>query len=384
MKSLKICLLLGLTLTLSACATITGRGTDNTPPPSPLVSYKAQFSPQRIWSSQAGKGTDGKYLNLIPAISGNAVYISDAKGLVTALNLQTGKTLWQSDLKVPLAAGPGVGEGIIVVGGNQADMYALNQTDGKIRWHVNLSDQVTSVPVIANGRVVVKTLDGHLWALNTDNGAIQWQQTHNVPVMVLAGGSQALIIGNKVITGYADGKLAAYSLVGGTLLWTTAAANPQGVSDVEQMIDITATPAAGAGDVMYVVTYQGNLSAVNVNTGNIIWAQPLSSYTGLALSAQSVFVTDAAGSVYAFNRTNGQKLWQQDNLKYRKLTAPVVMGNTVIVADGEGYLHWLSQSDGSTIARVAVDRNTPVTAAPVITANQVYVLNTKGKVAGYK
>lgn len=385
MKYQKIGLLLGLglisSLSLGGCAAITGVGTDNTPAPSPLVNFQPQLNPQKVWVSRAGKGTDEQYLNLVPAMNGNAVYTADYKGHVTALNLQNGKTLWQTDLDTPLVAGPGVDQGVILVGSSQAGLYALNQSNGRINWHTTLSNQIIAPPIITNNMAIVKTLDGQLWAINLSDGSTLWHQGHNIPVMRLSGGSRPQIVGNKIIVGYADGKLDAYTLQG-KLLWQIAVAQPQGASDVEQMVDIVGDPKI-SGNTIYVVTYQGNLTAVNTDTGNILWQQPLSSYTGLALSNQAVFVTDATGIVRAYSRSNGQLLWQQDNLKYRKLTAPVVIGNSIAVGDGEGYLQFLSQSDGSIIGRQVVDKNTPIMTAPIVNGNNIYVLDSDGLLADY-
>lgn len=387
MKHPKIALLLGLglgltaSLSLSGCAAITGIGKDNTPAPSPLVNFQPQLHPHQVWSSRAGKGTDEQYLNLVPAINGNAVFTADYKGNVTALDLQSGKKLWQTDLDTPLVAGPGVGQGVVLVGNSQAGLIALNQSNGKALWHTTLSNQIIAPPVIADNMAMIKTLDGQFWAINLSNGSTLWRRGHNVPFMRLSGGSRPKVVGDKVIVGYADGKLDAYSLQG-KLLWQIAAANPQGASDVEQMVDIVADPKI-SGNTIYVVTYQGNLTAVNTDTGNVIWQQPLSSYSGLALSNQAVFVTDATGTVKAYNRSNGQLLWQQDNLKYRKLTAPVVVGNSIVVGDGEGYLQFLSQSDGSVIGRETLDKNTPIMTAPIVNGNNIYVLDSDGLLADY-
>ncbi len=385
MKYPKIGLLLGLglitSLSLGGCAEITGLGTDNTPAPTPLVNIKPQLNPHQAWSTRAGKGTDGEYLNLVPSSYGNALYTADYKGNVTALSLQNGQKLWQTDLDMPLVAGPGVGQGVVLVGSRQAGLIALNLSNGKTLWQTNLSNQITAPPVITNNMAIVKTLDGQLWAINPSNGATLWRQAHNIPLMRLAGGSRPQVVGNKIIVGYADGKLDAYSFQG-KLLWEIAAAQPQGASDVEQMVDLVADSKI-SGNVIYVVTYQGDLTAVNTDTGNILWQQSLSSYSGLALSNQTVFVTDATGIVRAYSRRNGQLLWQQDGLKYRKLTAPVVVGNSIVMGDGEGYLQFLSQSNGSIIGRETVDKNTPIMTAPIVYGNNIYVLDSDGLVVDY-
>jgi len=381
LSSLLISALSGLT----GCATISGIGKDNTPPPTPLTAkYTAQVIPKTVWATNAGDGVGKNNFNLVTALgNNNQVFTADRKGQVTAVNATTGKQQWQIDLKEPLVAGPAVSNNLVFVAGDNADLYALQTSDGKIAWHVSVSGQITAVPVVVNNLVIVKTLDGQLWALNLSDGKTVWQYNHGSPPLVLAGGSKPQIVGNTLITGYEDGKLAAYDLNQGGLLWETQIASPLGASDIEQLVGIVADPVL-ADNTVYVVTYQGNLAAVNAKTGQVNWQQPVSSYTGLVVANQRIFVTDATGNVLAFDRTTGERLWQVALLRYRLLTAPAAMGNNIVIGDGEGYLHWLNQADGTIVGRVAVSTNVPIVTTPIVVGNNVFVLTSKGFLVRYQ
>jgi outer membrane protein assembly factor BamB len=50
-------------------------------------------------------------------------------------------------------------------------------------------------------------------------------------------------------------------------------------------------------------------------------------------------------------------LWKQDKLAYRQLTAPVTIGDYVLVGDFEGYVHIISNLDGELIGRERVNKN---------------------------
>jgi outer membrane protein assembly factor BamB len=372
-----------LITSLTGCATFTGLGKDNTPPPYALVNYTSQVSPKLIWSIQASHGSGKYYLNFVPAVNANAIFTVGQYGLVTALNVNNGQQYWQNNLGELLVTGPGVGNGVVIVGGANADVIALNQQTGKRLWRITLSDPISTIPVIIGNTAILKTVDGELWAINTASGSVLWQYNHGAPLMELAGGSTPVVVGNKVITGYSDGKLAAYTLNTGQLLWQTTIAQPSGAADVEQMIDIVADPEIFAG-TLYVVTYQGNLVAINSSAGQVFWRTPLSSYTGMTISGNIIFVTDAQGVVWAINRLNGQLLWQQPYLQNRVLSAPVATDNsTIVIADHEGYLHWLNQTNGVTVGRVKAS-DKPILAKPEVIGNQVYVLATNGEVSRFQ
>jgi outer membrane protein assembly factor BamB len=68
-------------------------------------------------------------------------------------------------------------------------------------------------------------------------------------------------------------------------------------------------------------------------------------------------VSDEKGAVVAMDKATGASVWKQDKLSARHLTAPLVRGNNIAVADFQGYLHLLSREDGSFSARLATDGN---------------------------
>ena len=357
----KISSILCSTLFLAGCATISGVGTDNTPKPSPLIHYQSAFTPHQNWSVKTGIGKN-----------------------VTLINLNSGKIYWKKTLNEPVMAGPSVGDTTVIVGDKKAGLWALSETNGKVLWHSVLPSPITAQPVITqNQQIIVKLLDGELLSLDGHTGKIQWQVYQNTPLLVLAGGSQPVIMDGTVMTGGANGKLAAYSLKTGRLKWKTVIAEPKGASDVEQMVDITGNIDI-KNNKIYGVTYQGNLAAVNSQTGEILWKTPLSSYTGLALSPGAIFVTDQHSGVWAFDPKTGNVIWHQQYLHYRKLTAPVITGNDIVMGDGEGFVHWLNQATGQTVARVQVDKNTPIITAPLVRGNQVIIINSKGVMTAWQ
>jgi len=343
---------------LSSCTTISGIGEDNTPAPSALVNYQSQLTPRLLWSRS-----------------------TNPSQTVSIFDLSNGMVFWQSPLKQTLVAGPTIGNHSVYAGDNNGGVWALNVNSGKTEWHTTLSDPIVSRPLVSNGKIYVRTLDGTVWALNNTDGSTVWSAAGNAPTMVLSGGSKPILMGNNIVVGSSNGKLTAYDAKTGAVKWKSVIAEPQGPSDVEKMVDIVANPKL-SGSAIYVVTYQGNLSAVNAQTGQILWQTPMSSYSGLAVSSNAIFVTDAKGRVFALDRKTGKQIWKQNYLEYRILTAPAIMGNSIVIGDGEGVIHWLSQSSGNTVARINVS-NSAITSAPEVNGNTVYVLSRSGLVSAY-
>lgn len=353
---------------------------DNTPPPTALTTYRAELSPQLLWSTQTGKGTDGEYLKLTPAVDNQAVYTASVNGNVTAVQLSSGKKIWQTDTDASLTTGAAADNGMVVVGSRHGDLFALSENTGKILWKTSINGELLANPAIGQGHVIIKTIDGTVRSLDANTGKTEWSQQQAEPNLILRASSTPVITSNAVLAGFANGNLVKMSLNTGTMQWMQPIATPDGIFPIERMIDIDANPVVYHQRV-YAATYQGNISSLSLESGEVLWTHDISSYTGMDADDTTVFITDAQGYVYSFDANSGLVNWRQTDLKYRVLTAPVIMGNTVVVGDAEGYLHWLNRQDGHFMGRIST--GAPLSAAPFVQNNVLYAFTTGGKLLAY-
>lgn len=350
--------------------------------PTPLVPLKHAAKAEELWSTHAVKSVDKLAVNLSLAGNNGRVFAADSSGHVVAVAFKDGNEAWKTSLSSPIIAGPVAGEGKVIVATEDARLIALDENNGKILWRSTLPNQAWAQPLIADSKVFVKTIDGKLLAIGSYNGQEIWRYDHGAPLMVLHGGSAPRIAGDKVIVGFSDGKLAAIKRENGHLIWETTTSLPNGFSEVERMSDIGGTPIIIDG-VIYVASFQGNLSAFNLENGNLLWQQPASTGRNLAISNAKLFLIDNQSAVLAFRRNGGDKIWTQSQLQGRNLTSPAVMNSSIVVGDEEGYVHWLSQNDGSFVARTRADKS-GITVTPLVFGNRLFVLTNKGNLVSYR
>jgi len=373
-----------LALAASGCATVRDYlgGTDNAEPPAELVTFTPTLPVQIKWSRRVGSGTDKYYLKLVPAVHAGKVFAASHKGTVGAYDAASGQIKWEVDIKVPITGGPGVGAGLVLVGTSDAEVIALGEQDGAVRWRTRVSSEVLAVPQAADGVVVVRTVDGKLLGLNPADGKRIWIYDRGVPILTLRGTSSPVIAEGLVVSGYASGTLVALSLKDGRPVWDTGISVPRGRSELERMVDIDADPVVVDG-MVYVVTFQGHIAAVELKSGRIGWIRELSSNAGIRADARNVYVTDDIGSVWSFTRNRGEGLWKQEKLRARSVTAPAVYGDYIVVGDFEGYLHWLARDDGHFVARVRVD-DAGILVAPIVVGDTLYVTGKGGVLAALR
>ena len=114
-----------------------------------------------------------------------------------------------------------------------------------------------------------------------------------------------------------------------------------------------------------------------LESGDIIWVIEASIYTGIAVDEDAVFVSESDGTVMALSRFTGREIWKRENLLYRNPTAPVIMDNSIVIGDLEGYLHWLDKATGETQERINIGKS-KISNAPLVLNNSIYVLTDSG------
>lgn len=367
-------------LLLSGCSYIPWIGGEEDPrPPTELQKRQSEITLTKLWTNKVGEGADKRRLNLVPAIQGGRLYVADAEGTVFALNAATGKVQWQRETGLPFSGGPDVDGRYMTLGSGNGDLVALSLQDGTPLWNARVDSEVLSVPRIAGSTVLVHTLHDSVYAFDIASGDQRWKYDYPAPILTLRGSSSPVIAGDTTIVGISGGKLINLEIETGLPLWETTVTPPHGRSELERIADLDADPVI-VNDIIYVATFNGDLAAVDPTTGSVLWRRELSAHAGITAASGMLYVTDSEDVVWAASPEDGTGTWKQEGLKYRRLTAPAVLGNLVVVGDLDGYLHWLDRRDGRIVASDRIAKG-PITARPLVSGGKVYVYADDGTVA---
>lgn len=378
MKMLSRCLILGL----SAAVMVGCSSSKKELPPAELEKFSAEVELDRIWKRNVGVGQGDLYNNLTPALDGLTLYAADAKGRVVALERETGKEKWEVKLKEPLSGAVGAGGGLVLVGTLDGQVITLDEADGSEKWRAQVSSEVLAAPQTNGDVVVVQTQDDKLVGLDISNGERRWIYESTLPVLTVRGHSEPVVDVRQVFAGLASGKVVALSAETGIPMWEQRVAQPTGRSELERMVDIDGRLLLD-DQTLYVVSYQGNVAALDAQSGRPLWQHAASSYVGPGAGFGSVYISEADGTVQALDAGSATELWSTEALARRQLTAPVAFSNFVAVGDFEGYLHLLGQTDGRMAGRVRVDGD-GLRAAPLTVGDLLFVYGNSGDLAAYK
>ena len=333
-----------------------------------LSDLENAFDVEVLWERSVGDGVDDYFSRLKPIVAYNKVYSASRMGDVIAFDKDSGKKVWQADLSdinnersfwdsrisAKVAGGPTAGLNKIFLGTESGKVYALDAETGELVWQVKIKGEVITQPAIDSGILVVNSASGLIKAFDARTGEELWQVEQDVPALTLRGISTPVIASGGVLIGSGKGELSVYILEKGQAGWTTEVGEATGSTELERVIDVDSAPVV-FGDKIYVISARGNLVAIDLKSGRILWKRQYSSFRQISVYRNDIYITNTSGHVYALNRINGIERWSNMELTNRSVTGPAVVDNYIVVGDFEGYLHWLDQETGEIVSRHKVD-----------------------------
>jgi len=352
-------------------------------PPATLVNFPSTLPVKKLWSEGVGNKKQIKLrLGLGPAIDNGLVFAASHKGEMVAVNLDTGRNVWVKKLKMPISAGPAAGFGIVVAGSSKGAVIALDGATGRQLWRVQINSELLSSPAVSEKVVLIRSVDGRLHGLDTHTGKSLWSVEQQVPRLSLRGTAIPVVAKDSAISGFDNGKVMAVSLTTGDTIWDTALASPHGRTELDRLVDIDSAVRV-VGDNVFAAGFQGRTAMLALDSGQLWWSHDMSSYRGLAVDADNLYVTQSDGIVVAMRQRDGAEMWRNDKLKRRGLSTPIVTTDAIAIADFQGYIHWLDKSTGVLVARQRVAKQR-VSNPPAGADDTIVVLTDGGTLAAYR
>ena len=330
-----------------------GGNKDNAEPPAELTAIKINVPLQLNWALDTRAAKNRASYRLRPLLVGNHAYSIDTDGTVTSVDLASGRKLWKFDTELEPITGLAGNDQILIATSQDGDIAAYRESDDELEllWKTRIESEIRATPLIDNDQVFVRSVDGKLRSLAIADGNEQWVVARSVPALSLTGNSEPLVQGELVFAGFDDGKLIAYDRVTGQTRWESTISAPGGRTEIERLVDVDGSFVLRDG-VIYVSSFQGRLAAIQAVSGDLLWSREFSSYQPIAIDDDALYLSADNSHLWAIDRRTGTAFWKQDVLHARKITAPAILGDNLVVADLDGYLHWFSRSEGTLLGRI--------------------------------
>ena len=242
-----------------------------------------------------------------------------------------------------------------------------------------------SAPTFSGGRVFSVSDDNELFAFDADTGEVLWTYQGIIESARMLTAPSPAVIDDTVIAPFASGELVALRVQNGGVLWQDALSSAGQLTPLASLNDIASGPVIADGFVV-ATAQSGVISAFDLRTGQRIWTQPAGSLGFPLVAGDFVYSATTEGEVICLSKLDGTVVWIQQlksfkNEKKRKKriawAGPILAGDRLMVMSSQGQAVVLNPYDGSIINEFKVGDD--VFVAPVIANETVYVLTDSAK-----
>ena len=351
----------------------------------------------KAWASSVGQGSgDDRFILAQPVVAGGRIYAVDAGDTVTAFDAQSGGQAWRVDL-TPADENDDLFGGGLAIDGERlfvttpyGEVAALDVASGKVLWQIKVGGPLRSAPAASGGRVFVVTTDNQLFALAQDDGRRLWDYTALAQDAGLLGGSTPAVAGAVVVAAFSSGELFAFSVDSGRTLWSDSLAGTARGDAIATLADIRGLPVIDRGRVI-AVSNSGTMTAIDLERGGRLWNASIGSSQTPWVAGDFVYVLSTAGEVICLTRDEGRVRWieslpQFQNEKDREdpivWSGPVLVGDRLIVTSTAGDALSLSPYTGEPLGRIQLPSSAHL--PPIVANSTMYMLSDNGELTAFR
>ena len=289
-----------------------------------------------------------------PAVAGELVYFGLLDGRVLAVDRENGTLQWQFFTENPVFGAALVKDGTVYIGSGDKKVYALDAVTGERRWSWETKSWIVSAPAFARDDIlVVGSQDGHAFFLDTDTGRkrLTFKMTTGIFGSPVALGNTVVVVSHQGSIVAIDSTEIEYPGERGwrrfrNQLWIwNMLPNPiprdGTIWEVRIRDNVRTTPAI-AYDTLYITTHEGQLAALDMDTGALRWRVDLDDEAPASpiVAGEYVLVGNSSGLLQAFDAASGELRWE--HVTGSAISAsPAVAGDELYVATQDGTLYVL-------------------------------------------
>lgn len=266
-----------------------------------------------------------------PRIFNEILFMGSLKGVMSAYDLETGRTLWSHYEKTPLAGAVEFFNDHIIYGGLNGRAFARHYLTGELKYSVDLGAPVESAPVFHHDRLTFYLRGHQVVHLDAETGKVLWAYKRAVPVTTtLQRTTRPLILGNKIIVGFADGFIGALSRDEGLLVWETK------IVDNAKFVDVDLNPVL-IGGLLITGSPSGQLKAINPDTGIVARSYDFNVQSHPLVVGEQIILGTVDGEVVIINQTGD--ILKRSQISKQSISAITWWKDILVAASFDGKIY---------------------------------------------
>lgn len=348
---------------------------------------------KEVWSADIGDGaTEELPLITQPIIVDGRIFTLDTDSNLTAFDVKTGKKIWREDVSAEdeddpvIAGGISANGGYIFVTNGFNEVLALNPANGKIIWRTTIPAASRAAPTVLDGRVFVTTLDSRLIALSVADGKELWEYTGISDDASLVGAASAAANNDIAIPVFSSGEITALRVENGSVVWSDNLSNVRGLGGLSAITDIRALPVIDKG-IVIAISFSGRIVAIDERTGSRIWQREISGSQTPWMAGNHLFVLSSDNQLIALGRETGSIRWITDLPRFDDdepliFNGPVLAGGRLIIAGTDGKVFEVAPENGKILREW--DAGSTISVPPIVAGNTLFLLGRDGTLSAYR
>ncbi len=380
-------------------------------PPGALIQHSdAAKSFQVAWSKSIGAGSKGNTEVLAqPVTNGTLVYTLDGEARVTAFDIASGNTVWSVDLnphnkRDKSAFGGGLAltdNGKLFVTSGYRLIDALDASTGAKIWEKPVDTQFHSAPTVNATDVFATDVDNQIFAFDQATGEMKWTyQAIAEPARILKTGAP-IVSGDIIYAPFSSGELVALNASTGDPVWEQVLAQSSRTNALSQIRDISGRPVL-YNDTVFAASHSGMFAAMNSRTGDQRWQLSTDSINSPWVAGDVVFLVSLQGELLAVSRESGQIYWIKDlNAGAQKMkkgvfglgrekmvgkvplwSGPILASNRLIMVNSLGQAVAFDPKTGE--RQSAINLGGAAYIAPIVSGDTMFVVTDDGKLVAIR
>jgi outer membrane protein assembly factor BamB len=357
-----------------------------------------------LWSADIGQARSFKTGVLQPVFSNNNAYTIDSEGLITSIDLSSGKIKWAYDLNLDVSSGLSLHNDMLFFGTNDGKYYGykidrlvspynfftkldittlFKKSSIKPDLLIQLLSEVSSPGLGMGNLIFIKLDDGNTVAIDIENSEIEWEyKGRNVPLSMKGSGSITHLNSNLFIA-RDDGNLISLKENTGKLNWLTSISPRSGRNELESLRDIEMTPVVKDG-IVFAGSFQGNLIAVDTFNGNLVWSKPMSILSNIDVDAENLYVADSEGYIFALDKFSGFTKWKLELENNLIGTQSFSHEKYIINISTKGHVMVIDKNEGKILSLIKMTDDIDNQTKGIITNKVLYITSKNGRLNAIK
>ena len=349
--------------------------TPEKPKPKVLDPITPQTVARPAWNQRIGAVN----LPLTVAVADGAFTVASSDGQVAAFAAADGRELWRAQIGTEIGAGVGSDGHTAAVVTRSGDLVAL--FGGQVKWRKPVGTRVVTAPLVAGGRIFLLAIDRSLHAFDANDGMKLWSAQRPGDPLTLAQTGVLGAFRNTLVAGQGP-RLTGIDPANGNVRWEVPIGSPRGANEVARLADLVG-PTLRAGDVICARSFQAAVGCVNAERGSLVWTKNVGGTDAIGGDAEYVFGADASDRLTAWRLADGNVAWTSEALLNHGLSAPAVLGSSVVFGAADGVLHFFSRDKGEAQLRLSTDGN-PVVVPLAVTNGTLLAVTQAGGLHAFR